>query len=76
MKKSADSAQVPRHILSKDAVVNVEFDKALKIMKSLGAKIVDNTMFSEFNASYTHSNAEEWNLGLQVDIYNSKSSAI
>ena len=72
---SADTTQVPRHILSKDAVVNVEFDKGLKIMESLGAKIVDNAMFSEFNASYTYSDAEEWNLGLQVDIYNSKSSA-
>ncbi len=63
---------MPRHILSKDAVVNAEFDKALKIMESLGAKIVDYAMFFEFNSSYTYSNAEEWNIGLQVDIYKSK----
>lgn len=57
-------------------MVNHEFDNALKTMKSLGAKIIDNVNFTEFNSSFTYSKSEDWVLGLQVDISNSEVIAI
>ncbi|KAI8660069.1 Amidase domain-containing protein [Fusarium keratoplasticum] len=57
---------VPRHLFPQDKVVNAAFDEALLLMESLGASIVDNVHFSEFNSNYTFSEDLEWTLGLRI----------
>lgn len=60
------SLKVPRHLFPGDKVVNAAFDNALKQIESLGATIVDDVKFSEFNSNFTYSDEEDWTLGLRV----------
>ncbi|CAF3485281.1 unnamed protein product [Fusarium graminearum] len=60
--------QIPRHLFPTDKVVTAAFDKAISIMGTQGATIVDNVKFSEFDSNYTFSEDLEWTLGLRVSI--------
>ncbi|KAK6703139.1 hypothetical protein SNK04_013024 [Fusarium graminearum] len=59
---------IPRHLFPTDKVVTAAFDKAISIMGTQGATIVDNVKFSEFDSNYTFTEDLEWTLGLRVSI--------
>ncbi|KAJ5090975.1 hypothetical protein N7532_009659 [Penicillium argentinense] len=59
---------IPRHLFPPDKVVNAAFDKALEILRSLGATIIDDVHFSEFDKNFTYSDELGWTLGIRVAI--------
>ncbi|KAF4546384.1 Amidase [Lasiodiplodia theobromae] len=59
---------VPRHVMSDDDVVTGSFNEALKILETLGATIVDNVEFSEWNPKYSKTDKEGWKLAFRVAI--------
>lgn len=58
---------MPRHILNTSAVKNEKLNEALSVLESLGATVVDNIQFSEFNKDYYGTNPDEWELAFLVE---------
>lgn len=63
---------MPRHLFDEDNVLNPAFDQALKTMASLGATVVDNLAFSEFNKDYPNTTPDQWDLSFRLLLRNSK----
>lgn len=54
-------------------MVDAAFDAALDILRSLGATVVDNAKYSEFDKNFTYADDVDWTLGLRVAIRESQS---
>ncbi|PSN70519.1 amidase signature enzyme [Corynespora cassiicola Philippines] len=59
---------VPRHLLEneKNDVVDGAFDEALKQLENLGATIVDNVKFTEFDKDLSYSDADDWMISFRL----------
>ncbi|CZT10488.1 uncharacterized protein RAG0_14943 [Rhynchosporium agropyri] len=62
--------RMPRHCMNRDTFAMEEFEEALRVKESLGAIIVDNVPFSEWNSSV--SKLPIWKPALRVDAIDSK----